>query len=103
MKKFSLLVMFAALGIFSLGCEPTKPVVTEDSSDNVTSDTGEETPATPAADPKPEDKPADEPKSEDKPVDEPKPEDKPAEEPKPEEKPADEPKPEEKPAEPPKA
>lgn len=97
MKKFSLIMMFAALGIFTLGCEPTaKPKASTPAaeSDHMTSDTGEEKPSAPAAEPKAEDKPSEpaaEPKAEDKPA-EPKPEDKPATEPKPEEKPADAPK-----------
>lgn len=96
MKKLSLALMFAALGIFSLGCEPQKstaPVGTD--SDHTSTDGGEETPAAPATEVKPEEKPADEPKPEEKPADEPKPEEKPAE------PPAEEPKPEEKPADPP--
>lgn len=92
MKKLSLALIFAALGIFSLGCEPQKstaPVGTD--SEHTSTDGGEEKPAAPAAEAKPEDKPAEEAK----PAEEPKPEEKPAE------KPAEEPKPEEKPADPP--
>jgi len=102
MKKLSLALMFAALGIFSLGCEPQKsttPVGTD--SEHTSTDGGEEKPAAPAAEVKPEEKPAEEVKPEEKPAEEPKPEEKPAAETKPEEKPAEGPKPEEKPADPP--
>ena len=103
MKKLSWMMLAAALGVFSLGCEPqatTAPVV-EESTDNVTSDTGEETPSAAAEEPMTEEKPADpaaEPPVEEKPAD-PAAEEKPAEE-KPAE-PADEPKPEEPASDPP--
>lgn len=103
MKKLSLIMMFAALGLFSLGCEPKKAKVIDDSSDHMTADSGEEKPSAPAAEPKPEEKPAAESKPEEKPDAETKPEEKPTAEAKPEEKPAGEPKPEEKPAETPKS
>ncbi len=99
MKKFSLLMMFAAFCIFSLGCEPapkpstsTPPV----ESDHMTSDSGEEKPSAPAAETKPESKPEDKPEEKPAtPAAEPKPEEKPAApagDPKPDEKPADAPK-----------
>jgi hypothetical protein len=90
MKKLSLLMMFAALGIFSLGCEPPKATAPVES-ENTSTDGGEEKPAAPAetktdkpAEAKTEEKPAEEksePKSEEKPA-ETKPEEKPAEAPK---------------------
>lgn len=102
MKKLSFLLMFAALGIFSLGCEPQKSTVPVDS-DHTSTDTGEEKPAVPAAETKPEEKATEEKTTEEKATEEKPTEEKPTEEKpaetKPEEKPADEPKPEEKPSE----
>lgn len=89
MKKLSALVMLALLGVVSVGCEPAAPTApvnkpaagSTPASDHMTSDSGEETPAAPAAEtkpePKPEEPPAGEPgseekKSEEKPADAPK-------------------------------
>jgi hypothetical protein len=110
MKKLCLLTVLGSMGLFAIGCEPTvstkpsgKPNAVDSSSDHMTADSGEEKPAAPAAETKPEEKPTPETKPEEKPVPETKPEDKPAAETKAEEKPAGDAKPEEKPAEAPKA